>query len=78
MKRLGVLATASLLGLPRVAAPQAAPVQTPGRATIVAAAQEVMKKARFCSLVTIGADGHPQARIVDPSAPEADLLPRRR
>lgn len=73
MNRLGVLATASLLCLPSVAATQPVPVPTPARATIVAAAQEVMRKARFCSLVTLGRDGHPQARIVDPLAPEADL-----
>ena len=39
----------------------------------VAAAREVMSKARYCALVTLGPDGQPQARLVDPLAPEADL-----
>jgi general stress protein 26 len=49
------------------------PAQTPERAKIVAAAEEIMKKARFCGLVTLGRDGHPQARVVDPFEPERDL-----
>jgi general stress protein 26 len=73
VQRAGVLATACLLCLPRVAATQAVPAQTPERAKIVAAAEEVMKKARFCGLVTLGRDGHPQARVVDPFEPERDL-----
>jgi len=44
----------------RTALAQAAP------ATVRAAAVEIMKAARYCTLVTIGADGQPQARIVDP------------
>jgi len=71
--RVGVLATACLLCLATFADTQTVPAQTPERATIVAAAQEVMEKARFCALITLGADGHPQARVVDPFAPERDL-----
>ena len=41
-----------------------APAPTP--AQIRTAAFEVMKAARYCTLVTIGTDGQPQARIVDP------------
>jgi len=73
VQRLGVLAAACLCFVPRVAAPQAVPDQAPERAKIVAAAEEVMKKARFCGLVTLGRDGHPQARVVDPFEPERDL-----
>jgi general stress protein 26 len=51
-------------------APQPAP---PERPVIVAAARELMGKARYCALVTVGQDGHPQARIVDPLAPEGDM-----
>ena len=32
-----------------------------------------MKKARFANFTTIGRDGHPQSRIVDPFAPESDF-----
>lgn len=38
----------------------------PTTAQIRAAATDIMKAARQCTLVTIGEDGHPQARIVEP------------
>jgi general stress protein 26 len=40
--------------------------QEPTAAQIRAAAFDVMKAARYCTLVTIAEDGQPQARIVDP------------
>lgn len=40
--------------------------QAPIPAQIRTAAVEVMREARYCTLITIGDDGHPQARIVDP------------
>lgn len=43
------------------------------RSVVTKAAAELMEKARFCALVTVGVDGHPQARAVDPFAPEADM-----
>jgi general stress protein 26 len=42
----------------------------PSRSQILAAGWDVMQKAGFCSLITIGDDGHPQARVVDPSGPD--------
>jgi len=45
----------------------------PSRAAIITAATDIMRLAPYGPLVTIGADGQPQARIVDPFAPEADL-----
>jgi general stress protein 26 len=50
-----------------------AQVATPSRSDIVSASRDVMQKARYCSLITIGADGHPQARIVDPLGPDASF-----
>jgi general stress protein 26 len=48
------------------------PAATPhSREDIIAAARDVVEKARYCTFVTIGQDGHPQARIVDPIAPDA-------
>lgn len=44
----------------------------PDRSAILAAARELMGKARYCTLVTVGPEGHPQARIVDPLAPEKE------
>lgn len=52
---------AMLIGVPM-------PAQEPPRpaATARTAAHEIMKVARYATLVTLGRDGHPQARIVDP------------
>ena len=43
------------------------------RRSVQTAALDIMRTARYCTLVTIGGDGQPQARIVDPFVPEADL-----
>ncbi|HWI19530.1 MAG TPA: pyridoxamine 5'-phosphate oxidase family protein [Vicinamibacterales bacterium] len=40
--------------------------QAPSPTQIRAAAADIMKAARQCTLVTIGDDGQPQARIVEP------------
>jgi general stress protein 26 len=53
-------------------AQQAAPAP-PDRAGLLAVARRVIQKARYATLVTVGEDGHPQARIVDPFPPEADM-----
>ena len=50
-----------------------APPQSSDRAKVVAAARDVMRKAGYCGLITVGEDGHPQARVVDPLPPEEDL-----
>jgi general stress protein 26 len=50
-----------------------APAGPPDRARVIGAAREVMAKARYCSMVTLGADGELQARVVDPFAPDAAL-----
>lgn len=47
--------------------------QTPSRTAILEAARDVIDNARYCSLVTVGSNGHPQARMVDPLSPDADL-----
>ena len=41
-------------------------------AQIKSAAFDVMRAARSCTLITIGEDGQPQARIVDPLIAEAE------
>jgi general stress protein 26 len=58
--------------------PVAAPALTaqpapPTRAAVIGAAREIIAKARYATFVTIGRDGHPQARIVDPFTPESDF-----
>lgn len=64
-------AGSTLEWLARRAAPRI-PAQ-PMREEIVAAARDIMRKARYCSLITVGDGGHPQARIVDPLEPDPDF-----
>ena len=52
------------------------PAQTPPaptKAAIVAAARDVMTRARYATLSTVGDGGQPQSRIVDPLVPDKDL-----
>ncbi len=57
-----------------MSAPQAAPAPSvPGRARTLEVAREIMSAARYCTLVTLGAGGQPQARIVDPIPPDGSL-----
>jgi general stress protein 26 len=43
------------------------------RAELIAAAREVITTARYCALITTGADGRAQARTMDPFAPAGDM-----
>ena len=43
------------------------------RTQIITAAKDIMKAARYATLVTVDKEGRPQARIVDPAAPDGDL-----
>lgn len=70
---LTVVALLVATELPHGLAAQAVPSSPPSRAQIIAAAVDVMQTARYAALITIGDDGQPQARIVDPFVPEADL-----
>ena len=56
--------------LPLAIAAQA-PSSRPTRAAIISAATDIAQKAHYCTFITIGEDGQPQARIVDPLAPDA-------
>ena len=46
----------------------------PDRDAVIKVAAGIMQRARFCALVTVGADGHPQSRIVDAFEPGPDLV----
>ena len=61
---------ALVLALTLLLPAQASP---PTRDAILSAARTVIGQARYATLVTLDADGHPQARIVDPFAPEDDF-----
>ena len=59
--------------LPSLVVAQTAPARQPSRTEVMAAARDVMQKAVYCTFITIGEDGQPQARIVEPTSPDADL-----
>src|SRR5450756_2698087 len=67
------LALLLVLGGPASLFAQVAPPDTPPRAQVIAAAKDIMQEARYSTLITIGRDGQPQARIVDPFPPDSDL-----
>jgi general stress protein 26 len=60
--------------LPSLVAAQTAPGAQPSRADVIAAARDVMQKAVYCTFITIGEDGQPQTRIVDPTSPDPNLI----
>lgn len=64
---------AAFLSLATEALGQPAAPRPTDRAAILEAARELMVKARYCGLITLGPGGHPQARLVDPFGPEADF-----
>ena len=47
---------------------------SPDRERVLSAAREVMRQARYATFITMSADGQPQARIVDPTELDAELL----
>jgi len=70
---LNSIALLLVLSIHTQLAAQAGPPQTPAPAQVIAAARDIMQQARYCTLITIGPDGQPQARVVDPFLPDADL-----
>ncbi|MEA3247585.1 MAG: pyridoxamine 5'-phosphate oxidase family protein [Gemmatimonadota bacterium] len=48
--------------------------QAPTKAAIVAAARDVMQRARYATFTTVDANGQPQSRVVDPLVPDAALV----
>lgn len=70
MIRVGFFAALVAAGVAMPASAQPGSAR-PDRKAVIAAARDVMQKARYATLVTIGPDGHPQARIVDPLAPDS-------
>jgi general stress protein 26 len=52
---------------------QTSPAATPDRSQIIRGAREVMQKAHYCAFITIGDQGQPQARVVEPSPPDDEF-----
>ena len=73
MRARASAAVAILLCISNVAIAQVGPKAPPSREAILAAARDVIQKARFASLVTLGEKGEPQARIVDPFPPDSSF-----
>jgi general stress protein 26 len=44
------------------------------RESLIAAAREIMKTARYCALITLDSNGRPQARTMDPFPPEENMV----
>ena len=74
MPDIKLVARGACAGLWLSAGVLAAQAPTPDRSAVLKAAREVMLKARYCDLVTIGPGGQPQARPVDPFPPEDGLV----
>lgn len=72
MLRFGLSTLALLIAtaLPSTLGAQAAAAN---RGEVLTAARDIMQAARYATLVTIGIDGQPQARIVDPFVAEPDF-----
>jgi general stress protein 26 len=50
---------------------QNAPADSIERGRVIAAAREIVSSARYATLTTVGSDGHPQSRVVDPFEPDS-------
>jgi general stress protein 26 len=53
---------------------QGTPAAPPSREKILSAAREIMQAVPFSTLITIGPDGQPQARVVDSVAPDSAFV----
>jgi general stress protein 26 len=44
------------------------------RASLITTAREIMKKARYCALITLDSAGRPEARTMDPFPPDEQMI----
>jgi len=65
-----ILLLAAFLHLPASIDGQPSGNALPPRAAIISVATDIIQKAHYCTFITIDQDGQPQARIVDPLAPD--------
>lgn len=68
------LAAGLLLAVSTDVIAQAPAPAAPGREVLLAAARTIMQAARYCTVITVDADGRPQARAIDAFAPESDMV----
>jgi general stress protein 26 len=69
--KAGLTAVLALVCLPHFSVAQLPQKAPPTREEILAAARTIIQNARYGTLVTLGEKGEPQARIVDPFAPDS-------
>ena len=62
-----------VLAIPPAAAQTTAGLP-PDRAAVIKIAAGIMERARYCTLITLGDGGHPQARIMDAFPPEGEMV----
>src|SRR5258706_15685338 len=76
LKRSHLFARTSLLLCYAVLAPvTGGQVKPPlDRQTLISTAQEIMKAARYCALITLDSNGRVHARTMDPSPPEENMV----
>lgn len=68
---------AATLGVTLLSAPAGAQAGRPpeyARDTLLAAARDIVAAARYTALVTLDSTGHPQARAIDPFAPDSGFV----
>jgi general stress protein 26 len=76
MRRLAILLlllSPSAFGRPAGAPDEATAKPAPDRASLLAAAREVMAAQSYCALVTLDESGRPQVRTMNPFPPEEDM-----
>jgi general stress protein 26 len=56
-----------------VSAAELSPTASPDRTVVLSAARSVMTGAHFTTFITVGENGQPQARVLDPSDPDTDF-----
>ncbi|MBP7570970.1 MAG: pyridoxamine 5'-phosphate oxidase family protein [Acidobacteria bacterium] len=71
---LAVILAAAILALPALGWAQEQTVTAPDRAKVLAAAREVMAAQRYCALITIGENGLPDIRTMNPFPPDEGMV----
>lgn len=74
MKHRFIVAAMGISCIAAVANAQGPRKEAPTRAEIVSAARSIIEKARFATFITLGENGEPRARIVDPFAPDSSFM----
>lgn len=69
-----VLITLCMVAVSNVVGAQQAKPQAPDRGKLIAAAREIMQAQTYCALITIGENGRPQVRTMNPFPPDENLV----